>query len=643
MKPTAAYGGYVALALSIVLLSSRSAYSGGQASGGLVRLQPTTPGLAQTGSLNINGTAIAGQFQGGGMGLTNLDASNLASGVLIDARLSTNVPLLSSNNAFAGVNTFGNYVLVGRSTRITTAESFGVGNTSTGFDGMYVRTGATGLPFYGYSLNGIASAYHYVDGGDAGKWKLYNGGVRLTVDTAGNVGVGTATPIAKLEVSSQGVYGLRASSLLGSGNAYGGYFSSASTAGYGVFSTSVGLAGVKGEVTASGGNGVFGSATAASSNGVYGVSEAGSGQGTGGWFEALSPQGTAVRAVSSGPYGVRAQSNLGTGVTYGGHFTSLSSSGYGVFGTTNGLAGVCGEVTIDGSNGVIGRTAGASGNGVYGVALSSSGSTVGGSFESLSSGGTGVFANSAGPYGLRAKSTLGTGVTYGVYGEVSSALGFGGYFLGRGYFSGNVGIGTSSPTEMLEVRGGGGPTSLQVAPGKYYGTSTASAVQFDIPGTGNVLFWDNLHVNNTLTAGAKNFRIDHPLDPYNQFLQHGCVESDEYRNLYDGEVTTDAKGVAVVTLPRWFEALNTKIRYQLTVVDEDSEEFVQVKVFRRLRDGAFSLKTSRPQVTVCWQLTGVRKDAYVAANPLIVELDKPESLRGRLIHQDARAPEQKAP
>lgn len=87
MKPFVAYGGYVALALSIVLLSSRSAYSGGQASGGLVRLQPTTPGLAQTGNLNISGTAVAGQIQGSGAGLTDLDAGNLATGTVPDGRL----------------------------------------------------------------------------------------------------------------------------------------------------------------------------------------------------------------------------------------------------------------------------------------------------------------------------------------------------------------------------------------------------------------------------------------------------------------------------------------------------------------------------------------------------------------------------
>lgn len=87
MKPIVAYGGYAALALSLVLLSSRAAYSGGQASGGLVRLQPTTPGLAQSGHLNIGGTAVAGQFQGGGAGLTDLNAGNLTTGTVPDGRL----------------------------------------------------------------------------------------------------------------------------------------------------------------------------------------------------------------------------------------------------------------------------------------------------------------------------------------------------------------------------------------------------------------------------------------------------------------------------------------------------------------------------------------------------------------------------
>lgn len=56
-------------------------------------------------------------------------------------------------------------------------------------------------------------------------------------------------------------------------------------------------------------------------------------------------------------------------------------------------------------------------------------------------------------------------------------------------------------------------------------------------------------------AGAKAFRIDHPLAPETKSLSHACIESDSMKNLYDAIATLDADGIACVTLPDWFEAL----------------------------------------------------------------------------------------
>jgi hypothetical protein len=47
------------------------------------------------------------------------------------------------------------------------------------------------------------------------------------------------------------------------------------------------------------------------------------------------------------------------------------------------------------------------------------------------------------------------GAACAVYGQTLSPVGFGGYFVGRGYFSGNVGIGTSSPSHPLHVQSSG--------------------------------------------------------------------------------------------------------------------------------------------------------------------------------------------
>lgn len=37
---------------------------------------------------------------------------------------------------------------------------------------------------------------------------------------------------------------------------------------------------------------------------------------------------------------------------------------------------------------------------------------------------------------------------------------------------------------------------------------------------------------------------------------------------------------------------------------------------------------------VCWQLTGVRQDAYAQTHPLVIEEDKPASERGYYLHPD---------
>src|SRR5262249_12500955 len=81
-----------------------------------------------------------------------------------------------------------------------------------------------------------------------------------------------------------------------------------------------------------------------------------------------------------------------------------------------------------------------------------------------------------------------------------------------------------------------------------------------------------------LTASKKLFTIDHPLDPANKFLSHSSVESNEMKNFYDGVVTLDDRGTARVSLPEWFEALNTDFRYQLTCIGQYAPVYVAQEV-----------------------------------------------------------------
>ncbi len=66
-----------------------------------VALQGATPGIAQTGHINITGTIIAGFFSGNGTSLNNLAAGAITTGTLNDTRLSGNVSLLGQTIGLA--------------------------------------------------------------------------------------------------------------------------------------------------------------------------------------------------------------------------------------------------------------------------------------------------------------------------------------------------------------------------------------------------------------------------------------------------------------------------------------------------------------------------------------------------------------
>ena len=108
---------------------------------------------------------------------------------------------LNARNIFDGGAS--NFVGVGRSSRVSGAEYFGVlAPVASGYGGMYVQTqGASSLPFYGY-YTGTDVAWTYLDGADPNKsWRLYNNGDRLVVTNTGNVGLGVSTPTTNLDVA----------------------------------------------------------------------------------------------------------------------------------------------------------------------------------------------------------------------------------------------------------------------------------------------------------------------------------------------------------------------------------------------------------------------------------------------------------
>jgi trimeric autotransporter adhesin len=101
--------------------------------------------------------------------------------------------------------------------------------------------------------------------------------------------------------------------------------------------------------------------------------------------------------------------------------------------------------------------------------------------------------------------------------------------------------------------------------------------------------------------------------------------------IYNGNVSTDANGDALVSLPDYFEALNKDFRYQLTVVGQ----FAQAIVAKKIENNQFTIKTDKPNVEVSWQVTGIRHDPYAEANRIQVELAKPAKAAGLYRHPEA--------
>jgi hypothetical protein len=101
-------------------------------------------------------------------------------------------------------------------------------------------------------------------------------------------------------------------------------------------------------------------------------------------------------------------------------------------------------------------------------------------------------------------------------------------------------------------------------------------------------------------------------------------------NVYNGNITTDRHGVAMVILPDYFDALNRDFRYQLTVIGQ----FAQAIVAREIEKNHFIIRTNKPGVKVSWQVTGIRQDAYANANRIPEEEDKPTEERGLYLHPE---------
>ena len=159
--------------------------------------------------------------------------------------------------------------------------------------------------------------------------------------------------------------------------------------------------------------------------------------------------------------------------------------------------------------------------------------------------------------------------------------------------------------------------------------SGGSHVVFE-PGS-NVVVNGTLRINGHIFKPGGEFRIDHPQDPTGCYLRHSFVESPERLNLYAGTVVTDQQGQATIELPRYFAALNRDPLVQLTPLGE----LARVAVCPPVEGNRVRVVSDRPGLTVAWQVSGVRQDAWAVANPIDVEQPKPAAERGTYLHPEA--------
>ena len=202
--------------------------------------------------------------------------------------------------------------------------------------------------------------------------------------------------------------------------------------------------------------------------------------------------------------------------------------------------------------------------------------------------------------------------------------------------NGNVGIGVG-PSYKLDVNGdtylrtslGVGTSPLPGTVGAYiYGRNATYAMFVYGGATYAAYFSGNVYVAGTLSKSAGSFKIDHPQDPENKWLNHSFVESPDMMNVYNGNIVTDGNGESTVTLPSYFEALNKDFRYQLTVIGQ----FAQAIVGSEIVGNSFVIKTDKPNVKVSWQVTGIRHDAYANAHRIITEEPKVGAEIGTYAH-----------
>jgi hypothetical protein len=309
-----------------------------------------------------------------------------------------------------------------------------------------------------------------------------------------------------------------------------------------------------------------------------------------GFFENYST-GNNSRAVT-------AYANGNSGTTYGVYVQSHSTAGYGVYARSFGVAAIHGlaDRTTGETYGVYGESGSASGYGVYGLATAPTGNTVGVYGRAESPNGKGVLGSSQDDIGVSGSSATGTGVlgtalsldevSYGVAGQCVSLIGSGVY---------GVALNAGNNYGVF---------------GQAYGNSSYGV-------------WSSGRFG---ASGTKSFRIDHPLDPENKYLNHYCTEAPEPLNAYSGTACLDGKGQAWVELPDYFAQINRDPRVLLTAA---GAPMPNLHVAEEIVANRFKIAGGAPAGKVYWRVEATRSDRWVQTYGAPEQVEKTPHERGR--------------
>lgn len=288
---------------------------------------------------------------------------------------------------------------------------------------------------------------------------------------------------------------------------------------------------------------------------------------------------------------------------------TVTQSGTGLGISASSSAGnYCIEGSASGTNGtgVGGISTGSAGCGVIGTAASS---TSFGGWFSCTSGGTGLYG----------KSDTGKGIQ----GVCNGANGIGVYATSSG--SGAYGVYASCiGTNSYGVFGGG--TIGGCFTGSSYGVQCNGALYC----SGAATFLGTMGVSGYLTKSGGGYRVDHPSDPENKYLNHNFVESPEMMNVYRGRAAFDANGEAIVSLPSYFNDANENPEYQLTAI---GAAMPGLYVSEEVNNGVFKLAGGVAGKSVSWQITAARADKWAKENNPGVEIDKADN-KGKFLHPE---------